>query len=154
MYKSITKGEIMKCMKCGREQLEGSKFCDTCGASLQGADILEKISETGNGQLSVAEKHSNTGSASKLKFVLSVAGIAILIDVVVIVGLALLALQTDNDFEDDISPAIESYIDENKEDYIDEYKPQMEQYINKRVEKYLDENLERMVEDEVSEYFY
>lgn len=154
MYKSITKGKIMKCMKCGREQLEGAKFCDTCGASLQGADILEKNSETGNGQLSVAEKHSNTGSASKLKFILSVAGIAILVDVLLIFGIGFFALLTDDDVGDDVSPAIESYIDENKEDYIDEYKPQMEEYINKRVEKYLDENLERMVEDEVDKYWY
>lgn len=154
MYKSITKAKAMKCMKCGSEQLEGSKFCDTCGAALQGKDILEKNSEMENGKLSVAERHSNTGSESKLKFILSVAGIAILIDVFVIVGLVLFVQQTVNDAGDDVSPAIESYIDENKEDYIDEYKPQMERYIDKRVEKYLDENLERMVEDEVDKYWY
>ena len=154
MYKSITKAKAMKCMKCGSEQLEGSKFCDTCGAALQGADILEKNSETGSEKTSVTVVRSSTKSESKLKFILSVAGIAILVDVLLIFGIGFFTLLTDDDVGDDVSPAIESYIDENKEDYIDEYKPQMERYIDKRVEKYLDENLERMVEDEVSEYLY
>lgn len=155
----------MKCLKCGTEQVEGSKFCDTCGASL-----LEKNAAMENLQPKKLETNLEDANISssetailstpkkesgKMKFVFSVVGISLLVDVFLIIclGIMVMMIGANEDDEMDISPYIESFIEENKNNYIEQYKPEMREYIDMRVEKYLDKHLEDMVEREMYYYY-
>lgn len=156
----------MKCLKCGTEQVEGSKFCDTCGASL--AEQKGAVEEVKKQEAKMDLQNANISSSEtailstpkkesgKMKFVFSVVGISLLVDVFLIIclGIMVMMIGANEDDEMDISPYIESFIEENKNNYIEQYKPEMREYIDMRVEKYLDKHLEDMVEREMYYYYY